>query len=157
MSTHFQSVEVRSNGGTVVSGWWNSLRTAGIALESIVNALVGAGASTSEATFAIANNQSGANVTGLIASNLYRVTRIRYWVRRLATDTVMESGELIILYDGTNFHLGRHSVETAITAGMSFDVNASTGQVTYSSSNMAGSYDTVNSLLGYSRTTQGTI
>lgn len=157
MSTNFSGTPVRSNGDTIVSGWFNTLRTAGVAVESILTALVGGGASTSEASFAIANNQSGANVTGLIASSLYRVTRIRYWVRRIATDTVMEAGELIILYDGTNFHLGRHSVETATTAGMSFDVNASTGRVTYTSSNMAGSYDVANSLMGYSRTTQGTI
>lgn len=128
-----------------------------IAIESKIDAFLGAGASSTEATFAIADNTTAADITGLVASNLYRITRVKYWVLRKATDTVMESGELIIMFDGTNFALGRHAVETATTAGMSFDVNSSTGQVTYTSSDMAGSYDTVASKIGYTRTTQGTI
>lgn len=154
----FSDIPVRSNGGSIISSWFNLLRTYGIELESKVTALIGAGASSSEATFQIANNQSSpANITGLVCSSLYRVTRIRYWVRRRATDTVMEVGELLVMYDGTNFHLGRVSVETATSSGVSFDVNASTGQITYTSTNMSGSYDTTASVIGYTRTTQGTI
>lgn len=151
----FSGIPVRGNGDTFVSGWVNSLRQAGIDLATIV---MGGGGSTSEQTFAIADNTTAANITGLVASTLYRVTKVKYWVRRVATDTVMESGTFTIIYDGTNFYLGdRRYMETPITCGMEFDVHLTTGQVTYTSSDMAGSYDTVNSKMGYSVTTEGTI
>ena len=153
----FSDVPIRSNGDTVFNSWWNSLRTAGIALQNTVDALVGGGGSTSESTFAIGNNQTSQNITGLIISPLYRRTDVKYWVRRKATDDVMEAGTLTVMYNGTNFYMGRASHETATTAGMSFDVDASTGQVTYTSSNMSGSYDAAASKIGYTRTTQGTI
>ena len=150
-------IPVRANGQKVDASWFNTIRTEMIAALSGLSAFLGDGSSSSESTFAIANNQSGANITGLVASSAYRVTRVWYWVRRKATDDVMECGELLIIYNGTNFYLGRRSIETAITAGMDFDVNASTGQVTYTSSNMSGSYDTAASKIGYVKTTQGTI
>lgn len=154
----FSSIPVRGNGETFVSGWVNSLRTAGIDLAAKVNTYLGGGASTSEQSFAIADNQTAANITGLVASPLYRVTKVKYWVKRIATDTVMESGTFTIIYTGTNFYLGdRRYMETPITCGMEFDVHLTTGQVTYTSSDMAGSYDTVNSKMGYSVMTEGTI
>lgn len=153
----FSEIPTRANGPWILASWFNYLRNAGIVLQNRVSTLVGAGASSSETLVAIANNQTGANVTGLIISPLYRVTRVKYWVRRVATDTVMSAGELTVMYDGTNFFLGREEFETPTTAGMAFDVNISTGQVTYDSSNMAGLYDTVASKIGFTKTTQGTI
>ncbi len=148
----------RANGGTVDAGWWNSIRTFLITLESMVNAFLGAGASSTEATFAIADNTAAANITGLIISPLYRVTRIRYWVRRVAsgpTLVTIESGELVVTYDGTLFAIGRPWFIGS--AGMTFDIDTATGQVKYTSDDMVGTYDTVNSKIGYTRTTQGTI
>ena len=153
----FTSTPVRANGGTVISAWWNSLRSAGIILENKVDAILGGGASSSEATFAIGNNQTSQDITGLIVSSLYRRTDIKYWVRRKATDDVMEVGTLTVMYNGTNFYLSRSSAETPTVSGMDFDVHSTTGQITYTSSNMAGSYDAAASKIGYTRTTQGTI
>lgn len=148
------SIPTRANGDWILSGWFNTLRTYLIDMYSVVSVLVGAGASTSEGTFAPANNQSvAANVTGLIASNLYRVTRVKYWVRRVGSSTVMTAGELTIIYDGTNFYLGDDQAADN-SCGMAFDVDASTGQVTYTSSNLAGY---TSSAMGFTRTTQGTI
>lgn len=157
MSSYFSNLPTRANGQTVDASWWNSIKAVGVLVEGLITALVGDGGSTAEEIVQIGNNETGENVVGLIASDEYRLTRVKYWVRRVATDVVMEAGELLILYDGTNFHLGRHSIETSTTAGMSFAVNASTGQVTYDSSNMAGSYDVDESLMGFTFTTQGTI
>jgi hypothetical protein len=153
----FASVPVRGNLALVTSAWWNALRTAGIAMENRFNTWVGAGSSASETEAAIANNQTDANVTGLIASDAYRVTRVWYWARRVATDDVMEAGVLTIIYNGTNFYLGRHFIETETTAGLDFDVDPATGQVIYDSSNMAGVYDPDESKISWMLTTQGTI
>lgn len=153
----FTSTPVRANGGTIFNSWFNALRTAGIILENKLDAVLGGGASSSETTFAIGNNQTAQDITGLVVSSLYRRTDIKYWVRRKATDDVMEAGVFTVMYNGTNFYGGRQSVETPTTSGFSLDVHATTGQVTYTSSNMAGSYDAAASKIGYTRTTQGTI
>lgn len=126
-------------------------------IQSKVSAGFGAGASTSETTFLIVNNQSSAaDITGLVASGAYYITRVKYWVRRVGDVAVMEAGEMIIMFDGTDYSMGAIRVETATTAGMSFDINSATGQVTYTSSNMSN-YVGSQSKIGWVISTQGTI
>jgi len=154
----FQDSPQRSNGNKVDSSWWNTLRAAGILLEEAVAALSGGGGSTTEVFVAIANNQAAPTTTAFAASSAYRVTRLKYWLRRVATDTVMEAGDLIILYDGTTFQIGRSGVvETLIETGVAFTINSVSGEVSYTSSNMAGTYNVGQSKMGYLVTTQGTI
>lgn len=154
----FANSPIRSNGDTIVNAWFNTLRAAGVALEAAVAALSGGGGSTVEVFVAIANNQLAPTTLAYAASSAYRVTRLKYWLRRKATDEAMEAGELVILFDGVNFQIGRSAaVETTIESGVNFSINAASGEVFYTSSNMAGTYDVANSKLGYLVTTQGTI
>lgn len=158
MLSNFSDVPVRSNGrtgGPVTNAWWNSLRTAGIAVEAILNALVGAGGSTSEQSLAIADAQAvAANITGMIASSSYRCTRIRYTIKRVADSTVVEHGELVILYNGTTFELYQPWF-VGSPAGVTFSIDTGTGQVQYTSDDMPGTYDAANSKIFWNVTTQG--
>ncbi len=151
MSQTFAAIAVRANNSPVDAGWWNILRSAGVALE----ALFGAGYITTT-TFAIANNQSSpANVTGLLFSSATARSSItEYQIRRVTTGggatEVVERGSLIATYNtlaatwslanlGSGGDLG----------GLTFTITSG-GQVQYASDNMsAGTYDVVNSLLTF--------
>jgi hypothetical protein len=125
----------------------------GVALENKLTALIGAGGSTAEQTAAIGNTQSGANITGLVPSSAYKKHIVDYWVKRIATATVMEVGTLVAWWDGTTWQISR--VYYAGNAGIDFDINAATGQVIYTTDTMAGTYDTTNSKMGWMVRTQG--
>lgn len=112
-------------------------------------------ASIPQTTFAIANNQSSAaDVTGLLfSSSTARSGIIDYQIRRVSTSTGaverVEAGQLLVTYNtlATTWSLahlafgGEDSlVDFSITSG---------GQVQYTSDNMAGTYDSVNSLMTF--------
>jgi len=101
----------------------------------------------SETTSAIGNTQTGANVSGLTLSTSHKLYLVDYWVRRIATSTVMEVGRLSVWYDGTTWYVAR--VWYSGNAGIDFDIDSSTGQVTYTTDTMSGTYDSVNSLMGW--------
>src|SRR5688572_4403369 len=95
-----EDVPVRQRGQSFDISWVNSLR------EAIISSL-------GETTAAIANNQTAATLTGLIFdSGDYRAAFVKYTVKRIATATVMEIGELALMFDGTNW-----SIEKAWSVG----------------------------------------
>lgn len=153
MSSNFTNVPARKNGGIFNSSWVNTLRTAGIVVESMLTALIGGGGSVTEQSFAIANNQTSSSITGLIASTSYKRTTVKYWVKRKATATYIECGHFDIMYDGTNFFIGGPTKTGE--ANITFDIDSGTGQVSYTSDNQSGSYDSVNSKMGYTLSTMG--
>ena len=154
MSAFFAGVSIRQNGTRVTAAWANALRTAGASLEAALTALVGGGGSLTEQSLAIPDNQSVTDLTGMLASSTYRCTRIRYTIKRIATATVMEHGELVILYNGTTFAMFQ-AWFVGDPAGVTFTINSATGQVRYTSDDMAGTYDSVNSKIFWNVVTQG--
>lgn len=157
MSSFFTGLTVRQNSTQTDASWWNTIRTAGIALETIVNGITGGGGGT-EQTQVVLNNQSATAVTGLALSSLYKKHIIDYWVKRISTSgggvTVMESGQYTALYDGTTWTIGRSGAQIGL-ANFSLTIDSSTGVVDYVTDNQAGTYDTVNSKIGYTLTTRG--
>lgn len=99
-------------------------------------------------SFAIANNQSSsANVTPLLFDKTkIRSVEIRYQIFRAATGKVAERGILLLVNDDTNWD---YAIMGKVgESGVVFTCNSS-GQVQYTSDNMAGSYDTTNSVMKY--------
>ena len=130
----FATVPVRENGQRVTEDWWNSLRTAGSALESLSG-----GGYIPNTEFSIANNQAATNVTGLVfAGSSYRTAFIDYQVYRTTSTTErVESGVLVANYktvaaawyiDNLGGFLG--------DSGVTFTITAS-GQVQAASDNMS--------------------
>lgn len=98
--------------------------------------------------FAIGNNQSAQSVTSLIFDKTkIRSAEIHYQVYRAATASKAQKGILLAIYDGNNWEID--SMGQAGDAGVDFNIDTSTGQVTYTSDNMAGSYDSTNSVMKY--------
>lgn len=96
-----------------------------------------------EVSAVIANNQSNTSVVGMLYTGI-KAAHIHYVVKRIATSTVMETGTLMILFDGTTYTLQDKAVSFG-DAGIDFSIDSVTGQVLYTTDNMAGVYDGVNS------------
>lgn len=159
MATPFSSVSVRSNADSnnpVEASWWNDLRTAGILLE----AALGGGFDPGSIDVPIANTQIN-TTTGLTVSQLYKMTEIRYAIRRKTdTQTKMQSGVLVVLYDGTAFSIYEKSIQgCAGNAGVpvSFGIDDTLGILYYSSDTLTGVYDTAHSEMDYILTTMGAV
>jgi hypothetical protein len=90
-----------------------------------------------ETSFSIANNQvAPANVTGLaFANGSVRAAFVRYSIFLDATSDLYESGELELIQRGADWTLSQES--TGNNSLVSFDVDTN-GQITYTSSNLAG-------------------
>ena len=132
---YFSSIPVRENGQTFFYSWFNSLRTAGIAVESFLG-----GGFIGETSFTLANNQSAAaNVTGLVMSSTsYKSAHIYAEVRRkTATTEVISNGRLIIQYRDLTTSWELLDELSGDDDGVVFTVNSS-GQVQYTSDNMSG-------------------
>lgn len=137
----FSDIPLRLNGDEVDVSWWNSLRQAGIDL-----------AVTSSA--AIADNQSSpASVTGLLFdSGTIKTVFIDYWVKRIASSTVMEVGRIAAWYDGSTWNIGKAWYQG--NAEIEFTITG-LGQIQYTTDDMSGSYDTVNSKMKWRLATLG--
>jgi hypothetical protein len=104
--------------------------------------------------YTIANNQSSpANVIGLVMDNTtYRSRKIIWQVYRKSTSTGatirVQWGEAVVWWDDTQWNLTQLGM-TSVDAGVVLDVNTSTGQVTYTSDNQAGTYSSLTSVLKY--------
>lgn len=132
----FATIPIRANGDRVIEDWFNALRTAGIAVESLFG-----GGYIQETQFTVPNNQSSAiDVTGLVfAGSSYRTAYIDYQVyRTTSTDERAESGLLVANYkttagtwqiDNLGGYIGDSGVRFSITAA---------GQVQLASDNMSG-------------------
>ncbi len=135
---NFSDIPIRTNAATdgVDASWWNSLRQAGIDVFE------------GHTLSAIANNQSAANVASLLLDNTsIKVAFIEYYVKRIATSTVFEVGKLVAWYNGTSWQIQR--VWYVDNANIDFTIDASSGQVKYTTDNMSGSYDTANSKMNW--------
>lgn len=132
----FSSVTVRENGQRVDYSWWNSLRTAGAAVE----AFLGAGF-ISETPFAIANGQaSAANITGLaFSSAAYKGALITMEVRRKTDSSeVIDHGMWTARYkDSTSSWELLRVVGGGDETGVTLSITAG-GQVQYTSDTLSG-------------------
>lgn len=140
----FNDIANRTNAQNVDAGWWNILRAAGVAIENFL------GSSYIIQTSApIGNNQSGQNVTGLVFNNAsIKAAIIDYKIRRVTSTTdrtTMGTGMTAVWNPLAAAWTITMGLEGGDSSGVIFDINASTGQVTYSTDNMSGVYDTVNS------------
>lgn len=149
----FGAIPQRVNGQNVDAGWWNLLQAAGLAIENFL------GSFTAAATAAIGNTQSGANVTGMVFDHtVLRSVIIDYQIRRVSTAAGaaerVSTGKLIATYNTLNTAWTlTPDVEGGDASGVTFDINASTGQVTYTSDTMTGTYDSGNSLITFTTRT----
>lgn len=118
----FTNIPIRSNGQTIIASWFNTIRTA------LLNAF--GNESLEQTSFSGIASQTGTDVTGLVFSSAStRRAKIEYTI---VTATKVESGDFVLLYDGTNWIKHDGAVE-GVDSLISLDVNASTGQVTYDS------------------------
>lgn len=118
----FSAIPVRANGQRIQSTWFNTLRT------NLLNYF--GNDSTPQTQFAGAASQTGTNVTGLVfSSTTTRRAKIEYVI---VTATKVESGEFILLWDGTNWTKYDGPVQ-GVDSLISLAVVAGTGQVTYDS------------------------
>lgn len=111
---------------------------------------VGSAASTS-VQFTLANNTAAQTITGLILDKtLLRSARIEWQAYRKATGGLLrvQRGALYAIHDDTNWtltDLGTSSVD----AGLTFAINATTGQVTVDTDDNTGTYSAATSLFRY--------
>lgn len=113
----------------------------------------GTATATNEQSSPIANNQTSASVSGLIfPSASVKTSFVNYYVKRIATATVMEVGLLAAWYDGSTWNVGKAWYQG--DAGIDFTITAG-GQVQYTSDNMSGVYDTANSKMKWYFNTLG--
>lgn len=131
----FADIPLRQNGQEILYSWFNALRTAGISIE---------GASgIGETSFTIANGATDQNVTGLVFDSadvgcaiircaIYRKTDSN---NRLCTRTMLAHYNAEI----SEWELVDEAVKGGtLDDGVSFSINATTGQVTYTSDSIAG-------------------
>jgi hypothetical protein len=147
----FTAIAIRQNTQIADAGWWNILRAAGAALEQWLGPSY-----SGQVDFAVANNQSSpASVTGfLLDHTAYRSVIVDYQIRRVSTSTGaverVSSGQARCTYNSlatawTWTGLGEGGDGVGLTV---LDIT-SAGQVTYTTDNMAGTYDSVNSKFSY--------
>jgi hypothetical protein len=105
-------------------------------------------------SFTLVNNQSAAaNVTGLLMDNTsYRARKIIWQVYRKTTgggaNVKVQWGECVVWWDESQWNLTQLGM-SSVDAGVVLDVDPSTGQVTYTSDNQAGTYSAATSKLKY--------
>lgn len=141
MSTTFLSIPIRGNGQDIDNDWFNTLRQAGVDLESYIGSFI------AETGFNIANNQgSPADVTGLLFdSSIQGAAFIDYEIYRNTTGggatKLKEAGNFMVSFTpggspvwdiGARQFIGDAQVDFTITA---------LGQVQYTSSNISGTAD----------------
>jgi hypothetical protein len=134
----FSTIALRANGQKIVQDWFNSLRAAGILVETYI----GAGM-IDETTFTIANNQSSAaTITGLLFSGAsVRSAFIDYQVYRNTTGggalERSEAGMLIATYSTVAASWEITSGLTVGDSGVTFSITSG-GQVKYVSDSQSG-------------------
>lgn len=134
----FSDVPIRAP-GTVDPSWWNSLRTAGLRLQSMLG--LGTGA-IGETAFTFANTQgAAADVTALLFSSAVCKSAYVWICARRKTDSASAYSEveLWLSYDAANSTwLLQDEVEHGGPSGLTFTVT-SAGQVKYTSDTVSGS------------------
>lgn len=137
----FADIPDRKNGEKILYSWFNALKAAGERLEE----LLGGSGTIGELSFTIANNQSSpADVTNLIfdSENVGKA-EIDYWVKRVTTgddgEERTEGGRMIAIFDvgAETWRLVTQAVGPD-DSGVVFDIDPTTGQITYTSDDMPG-------------------
>lgn len=140
MSSYFTSVPIRGYTKTDPS-WWNALRAAGAALETIVNSLAGGGG-IPQTAFTLANNQSSAaNITGMLFDSTVGGFVCEYRIYRQSTGAgateLAEQGVLYGAYSTVATTWALTNGPAVGNAGVTFSILAS-GQAQYQSTNITG-------------------
>lgn len=138
----FSDIPLRENGIKILFGWFDVIRSAGVALEAKVTSFLGANV-IAQTTATIANNQaSAANVAGLLLdSTKGKVAHIYAHVRRKTDDGEKVAGGMLTALYRESTALWDVEPVDAISGdddGVVFSIVAGTGQVQYASDNMAG-------------------
>jgi hypothetical protein len=131
----FSSIPVRENGQKFFHTWFNSLRTAGIAVEGFFGTSF-----LTETTFTLANNQGAAsNVTGLSFDSTSVKSAMIYCEVRRKTDSneVISNGVLRVYYRDLTTTWELLNELGGDDDGVVFSITAA-GQVQYTSSDLAG-------------------
>ncbi len=141
MPTTFLSIPIRNNGEEVDDSWFNTLRAAGVDLESYIGSFI------AETGFNIVNNQSSpANINGLIFdSTTQGAAFIDYEIYRNTTGggatKRKEVGMLLVSYTPSGSPVWEISNPIFMgAAGVEFSITA-LGQVQYTSDNQSGTAD----------------
>lgn len=139
----FAGIPIRANAQKILRGWFNDLRTAGLALETLVNSFLGAG-NLGETSFTVANNQvAAANVTGLAFAGgaTVRSFFVDYEIYRNTTSTgateLSESGLLIGTYKPVAGTWEMVQAPVAGDAGVTLSITSG-GQIQYTSTSITG-------------------
>lgn len=115
-------IPIRANGTEILAGWFNTIRSALLSFFGTE--------ATEQTSFSGAASQTGTNLTGLVLdSSITRRGKIAYTI---VTATKVESGDFVILYDGTNWAKFDGAFQ-GVDSGVTTDVAAGTGQVEYDS------------------------
>lgn len=128
---NISDIPVRVNGRKVEASWWNDIRTA------LLTALGGATAETQQT---ISNNAAATAITGLLLDSTTLVyARVLVSVYR-QTDAPTKLRQVFTLdcyfKTGTGWDFEPQSVGE--DSGLTFTIDATTGQISYASSNVAG-------------------
>lgn len=97
-------------------------------------------------TYALNNNQTLTNITGLVFDNAeYKTAFFDYELERIGSSTYRQSGTFIISYNGSwTLTLGNYQGDSIIEStllnawSITLVINSSTGQFQYSSGNLSG-------------------
>jgi len=117
----FSDISVRSNGQTIIAGWFNDIRTALLSYAG--------NEGISQTNFSGIASQTNADITDLVFDKLVTESAIvEYTIKTSAGD--FESGSLSIWYDGTNWNISQGAV-AGDDAGVTLEIDISTGQVDY--------------------------
>ena len=95
--------------------------------------------------YTLLNNQATTAISGLIfSSSAYRTAFIDYELSRVGGATYRQSGSIIVSFNGTwSLSLGNYQGDSIIedtllnTQSITLTINSSTGQISYSSGNLA--------------------
>lgn len=104
--------------------------------------------------FTLVNNQAAAaNVTGLLMDKtLYRSRVIRWQTYRKTTgggaSLKVQCGRAFVYHDDTNWVLVQESMSPT-DGGVILDIDATSGQVTYTTDSQTGTYSASTSILSY--------
>jgi hypothetical protein len=115
-------IPLRVNGQTIFATWFNTIRTSLLLLLG--------NESLSQTSFSGLASQTGVTVTGLIFDKT--VTRKAEVSYTIVTSTKVESGNFVLLYNGTIWLKNDGPVQ-GVDSLISLGVNTSTGQVEYTS------------------------
>lgn len=149
----FGNIPIRVNGERPSRDWFNAIRLAGMFLQN----MIGPGAAFGSA--ALLNNQASAQLIPLLvfSSDSVRAAYIDFSLR-VKTDSVdlVEVGSMLAWFDpaSSSWMLQLGQIGGA-DSGIDFEINSATGQISYTSANQSGAYDSALSKITFTSRTVG--